>query len=524
MGFLADEMTTNYSTSFAFKDPMMKHFFTIERVGKLVTTVPLDREEMSKYDFEIITINIEDPDIINVVPVTVYVIDENDNSPVFTSPSEINSVLMIAQGTVAGTIVTTFEAEDIDGAQNTSLTFYIKNFQSDILKLNAVTGDLILVRDIIAIDVGIYTLVIVASDGGIPPNYGQIYINVVVGTQNSIEREIKLEFHIPENRAAGIHIGLLNIGGANFGLTPPLKFTLFRDEMAADVFSLDSSGLLTATQSLDREEVSEYDMSVLVEDNDFINPDVLLIVKVIVDDENDHKPVFVFPASPNDTLLVPFNSTPNHLVAELDAFDPDADMNGRVTYEIDFGNGDGLFKLDSDTGVLTIARYMKPGERLNHQLFLSARDNGYVPLVAWTKLNIDFNQIAVGGVMTESNMLLTAVLVPTITFMLVCIVIILVKTRRSSRHRCCCSESPEDKLNSKRLAYSAFNTHETVVKQGKRLFVFPNNNEDSSEEDVIKIESPGLYGAGQPSMRLSFSDLGQQSETVLHNAQSEIHI
>lgn len=58
------------------------------------------------------------------------------------------------------------------------------------------------------------------------------------------------------------------------------------------------------------------------------------------------------------------------------AEDPDAGSNGRIKYSIDFGNNDGYFSMDEDTGEITLAKtiFLVENKILEFPLFISARD------------------------------------------------------------------------------------------------------------------------------------------------------
>jgi len=49
--------------------------------------------------------------------------------------------------------------------------------------------------------------------------------------------------------------------------------------------------------------------------------------------------------------------TVNHVVARLDAEDPDSPANARLRYAVESGNERGLFNVDTSSGELSIANY-----------------------------------------------------------------------------------------------------------------------------------------------------------------------
>lgn len=67
--------------------------------------------------------------------------------------------------------------------------------------------------------------------------------------------------------------------------------------------------------------------------------------------------------------FVPFNS-------KVEAEDPDADANGQIKYSIDFGNDDGHFSIDEDTGEVMLAKIILLDENSIKEflLYITARD------------------------------------------------------------------------------------------------------------------------------------------------------
>lgn len=67
--------------------------------------------------------------------------------------------------------------------------------------------------------------------------------------------------------------------------------------------------------------------------------------------------------------FVPFNS-------KVEAEDPDADANGQIKYSIDFGNDDGFFLIDEDTGEVKLAKLIPLEANIIQEflLYITARD------------------------------------------------------------------------------------------------------------------------------------------------------
>lgn len=268
----------------------------------------------------------------------------------------------------------------------------------------------------------------------------------MISPESGLFAEIDFEFHIPENLPPGTSVGVVKLTYYT-DIFPPSNYTVQTAQDKPDSFSLDPSGLLTTSRLLDRERISEYYLIIYDASRNFLTSNASLIVKVVVDDVNDHKPIFTFPTILNSTTLVQFNSTPNQFVAKLNSDDQDIGMNGKVSFRIDYGNENNLFKIDSETGVVSVARYMNSGDNLNYRLVLSVTDHGDIPLMTWSMLKVNFTQIAVGRVMTENGILITSIVIP--VTIVITIIIVVIIGRVSCFRGNCCSRVPKTDYNRK---------------------------------------------------------------------------
>ncbi len=74
------------------------------------------------------------------------------------------------------------------------------------------------------------------------------------------------------------------------------------------------------------------------------------MVKIIIQDVNDHRPVF-YPAQYNVNLAE--DSSAGTEIVAVQAQDADAGVFGTVSYSITSGNNQALFTIDANTGMNT---------------------------------------------------------------------------------------------------------------------------------------------------------------------------
>lgn len=114
-----------------------------DQTGLLTTLRRLDREEQATYRLTVIASNRGGPPgIESRTNVTVFVDDENDNSPVFLFPGGgIDTVELAGHSAVTGTVVTRLVATDRDVAENADLLYDINSGNvDDLFHIDPSTG------------------------------------------------------------------------------------------------------------------------------------------------------------------------------------------------------------------------------------------------------------------------------------------------------------------------------------------------------------------------------------------------
>jgi hypothetical protein len=87
-------------------------------------------------------------------------------------------------------------------------------------------------------------------------------------------------------------------------------------------------------------------------------------------DVNDNDPTF---GQTCRSVEIPENAPENLFVHAVVAYDADAGDNGRISYTL--SGGDGLFKLDPDSGKLS-ADTLDREKKSDYELLITASDNG----------------------------------------------------------------------------------------------------------------------------------------------------
>lgn len=110
-----DPDATNNSVRYSIdrnSDPG-RYFYVDITTGALMTARPLDREELAWHNITILAMEMNNPAQIGTVPVTIKVLDVNDNAPVFTKFYET----FMCENAKAGQLIQTLSAIDQDDPQ-----------------------------------------------------------------------------------------------------------------------------------------------------------------------------------------------------------------------------------------------------------------------------------------------------------------------------------------------------------------------------------------------------------------------
>ncbi|KFO24716.1 Protocadherin-16 [Fukomys damarensis] len=308
------------------------------------------------------------------VSVRVFVTDENDNSPVFTSPSRVR----LPEDQPPGPVALHLVARDPDLGEAARVSYRLAAGGDGHFRLHSSTGALSVVRPLDREQRAEHVLTVVAADHGSPPRSSTQLLTVsVVDVNDEAPTFQQQEYSVllRENSPPGT--SLLTLRATDPDLGPNGQVTY--GGVSGENFSLDpNTGVLTTLRALDREEQEEINLTVYARDRG--SPPLLthVMVRVAVEDENDHTPTF---GNAHLSLEVPEGQDPQTLTT-LRASDPDVGANGQLQYRIVDGDLLGAFVLDLDSGEFGTRRPLDREVEPAFQLQIEARDGGQPALSA----------------------------------------------------------------------------------------------------------------------------------------------
>ncbi|XP_041049702.1 protocadherin-1-like isoform X3 [Carcharodon carcharias] len=168
--------------------------------GTILSRVSFDRERQNTYTFQLKAVDGGTPPRSAYVSVTINVLDENDNTPFITQPSN-SSFQHINPLTAIGASVEQVKAEDMDIGANANLTYSIVGGNPFDLFQISPGGSVTLEKEILRRHYGLHRLVVRVKDGGTPARFAtalvHIYVNDTMGNVSHVEALVGHSLNTP---------------------------------------------------------------------------------------------------------------------------------------------------------------------------------------------------------------------------------------------------------------------------------------------------------------------------------------
>lgn len=167
-----------------------KTFSIDETTGVIKTLRQLDREETAVHQ---LTVYAENPPISAdetimsaSVIVLIHVIDQNDNAPNVSYPSNTNHSLTIFDDVRVGDTITRIRANDPDAGDNGIIKFAVAEGNEDgAFDIEPITGEIKVHRNLKHVDFNVYSLRVLVSDNGNPPRMTWTALTIFVNQSAS---------------------------------------------------------------------------------------------------------------------------------------------------------------------------------------------------------------------------------------------------------------------------------------------------------------------------------------------------
>ncbi|XP_032129125.1 protocadherin gamma-A4 [Sapajus apella] len=358
---------------------------------ELVLERALDREEEAIHHLVLTAFDGGDPVHSGTARILIIVVDINDNAPVFTQPEYHVSV---RENVPVGTRLLIVKATDPDEGANGDVTYSFRKVRdkiSQLFKLNSLSGDITILGDLDYEDSGFYDIDVEAHDGPGLRARSKVLVTVLDVNDNAPEVTVtSLTSSVQETSSPGTVIALFNVHDSDSGgnglvtcsIPDNLPFTL--EKTYGNYYRL-----LTHT-TLDREEVSEYNITVTATDHGTPPLSTETHISLQVTDINDNPPTFPHASY---SAYISENNPRGASILSMTAQDPDSGDNARITYSLaeDTFQGAPLssyVSINSNTGILYALRSFDYEQFRDLQLLVTASDSGDPPLSSNVSLSL----------------------------------------------------------------------------------------------------------------------------------------
>ncbi|XP_073342632.1 protocadherin beta-15-like [Pagrus major] len=352
------------------------------KYGELVLDKELDREDKKEIMLLLTAFDGGSPQRSGTVVIYVTVLDANDNVPVF---SQTVYKASLPENSPLDTLVISVSATDADEGMNGEVTYGFDHVsdETQVFSLNPKTGEVKVAGSIDYEKESSYEMQISAKDGLGLASYATIIIEISDVNDNAPVIHLKsLTNPIPENVSPGTEVGIINVQDRDSESNRQVRCSIQQGAPFKLVPSIKNYYSLVTTGQLDRELVSDYNITITATDEGSPPLSSSKTVQLSVADINDNPPVF---EDQSYSAYVSENNKPGSTLCSVTARDPDWRQNGTVIYSLLPGEVNGApvssyLSVNGDTGVIHAVRSFDYEQFRSFKVQVMARDNGSPPL------------------------------------------------------------------------------------------------------------------------------------------------
>ncbi|XP_026135743.1 protocadherin gamma-A11-like isoform X14 [Carassius auratus] len=351
--------------------------------GELVLYKELDREQQQEVTLILTAVDGGTPPRSGTVAIHVTVLDANDNAPVF---SQAVYKVSLPENAPLDTVVVTVSATDADEGQNGEVTYefgHVSESDMMVFSIDSGSGKITLTGALDFENESSFELPIQATDGLGMVSHATVVIEISDINDNAPVILIKsLNSPIPENVLPGTEVGIINVQDRDSENNGQVRCSIQQNVPFKLVPSIKNYYSLVTTGELDRELLSDYNITITATDEGSPPLSSTKNIHLTVADVNDNPPVF---QEQSYRAHVQENNKPGSSICSVSATDPDWRQNGTVVYSLLSSDLSGapvssFLSINGDTGVIHAVRSFDYEQLKSFKVLVLARDNGSPPL------------------------------------------------------------------------------------------------------------------------------------------------
>ncbi|KAM7417665.1 hypothetical protein PAMA_017352 [Pampus argenteus] len=363
---------------------------------ELVLENTLDREKQKEMSLLLTALDGGSPQRSGTVVIHVTVLDANDNAPVF---SQAVYKASLPENSPPDTTVINVSATDADEGVNGDVTYYFSHISDDdvnVFSIDAKTGEIKVTGVIDFEDSSSFEMRVKAKDGLGLTSYAKVIIDVTDINDNAPVIYLNsLSNAIPENVSPGTEVGIINVQDRDSENNGQVRCSIQQNAPFKLVPSIKNYYSLVTTGQLDRELVSDYNITISATDEGSPPLSSSKTVHLSVADINDNPPVF---EEQYYSAYVTENNKPGSTLCSVTARDPDWRQNGTVIYSLLPGEVNGApvssyLSVNGDTGVIHAVRSFDYEQLRSFKVHVMVRDNGSPPLSSNVSVSVFISDV-----------------------------------------------------------------------------------------------------------------------------------
>ncbi|XP_066284596.1 protocadherin Fat 4-like [Branchiostoma lanceolatum] len=349
------------------------NFVIDSSTGDITTTTILDRETQDWYYLTVKAADQGSPVLSSVVGVTIWVTDENDNSPVFNPD---NYIINIEEDVAVNSAFYMLRANDADSGTNAALTYDITNGDPLSQFSIASTGEVSVVSSLDRETTNQYILDVFVYDGGSPSLNATAAVTVNVLDVNDnfpVFSSDPYVVSVYEDIAVGATVADVTATDADSGTNAQVAYTIISGNEENKFVVNQADGPLLLASSLDRESNDTYNITLRAYDGGSPSLSTTVTVHITVLDVNDNTALWT---DANYTFSISEDATVGTSVGNISASDIDISNNADLRYTITSGDSSNQFAIVDTTGNITVNGALDREAITNYTLTVQVTDLG----------------------------------------------------------------------------------------------------------------------------------------------------
>ncbi|KAM7417663.1 hypothetical protein PAMA_017350 [Pampus argenteus] len=367
-----------------------------KKYSEIILDGELDREKQHEMTLLLTAVDGGSPQRSGTAVIQITVLDANDNAPVF---SHAVYEATVPENSPVNTVVVTVSASDADEGINGKVIYEfsgISGIAQQIFSLNEYTGEITVGRNIDYEEESKFEMLIEGKDGYGLSSETKVVIDIIDMNDNAPVIHINsFAKSIPESVSPGTEVGIIHVQDADSDNNGQVHCSIQHNVPFKLVPSIKNYYSLVTTGQLDRELVSDYNITISATDEGSPPLSSSKTVHLSVADINDNPPVF---EEQSYSAYVTENNKPGSTLCSVTARDPDWRQNGTVIYSLLPGEVNGApvssyLSVNGDTGVIHAVRSFDYEQLRSFKVHVMARDNGSPPLSSNVSVSVFISDV-----------------------------------------------------------------------------------------------------------------------------------